>query len=77
MRSVGNSLLGAQGLASYLNSPLSSQKTLLDFMNEKAAKKQKLSFTPAISPQDTAIINDTVEVYPKLSGQKSLKYNLI
>lgn len=80
MRSVSNSLLGAQGLASYLNSPLSSQKTLLDLMNEQAAKKQKPLFTPAINPQVTALINDKGLYDPKTgswasSGNQSVALN--
>lgn len=76
MRSVNNSLMGGQGLASFLNSPLSNQDNLLSIMNKEAAKKQKLIFTPMINPAITAIINGDKGVYDPKTGTWASSGNL-
>lgn len=75
MRCVSNGLMGGQGLASFLNSPVTNQENLLSIMNKEETKKQKLLFTPMIDPKVTAIINDK-GVYDSKTGTWSSSGNL-
>jgi hypothetical protein len=68
--------MGNQGLASYLNSPASTQDNLLSIMNKEAAKKQKLSFTPMIDPKVIAIINRDKGAYDPKTGSWASSGNL-
>lgn len=69
MRSVSNGILGSQGLAGYLKSPISNQDNLLSLMNKEAAKKQNPQFKPMINPQTSAInINSDKGIYDPKTG---------
>ncbi len=75
MRVVNNGFTGGQTLANYLNNA-SNQDNLISIMNKNAGQKQKLTFTPNISPVAAGIINNKNQgIYDPVTGTWSSSGN--